>query len=71
MNTLLGRVKTSFSGAYHAFKFGKYAQRYLGVIAYRFNRRFKLRALPHQLLVAAVASGAHPENWLRLADTYC
>ena len=71
VNTLLGNVKTSLSGAYHAFEFGKYAQRYLGAIAYRFNRRFELRALPHQLLVAAVASGPRTEDWLRVAETHC
>ena len=54
VNTLLGNVKTSLSGAYHAFDFGKYAERYLGAIAYRFNRRFKLDSLAQRLLVAAV-----------------
>ena len=40
---------------------GKYAERYLGAIAYRFNRRFDLRALPIRLLVAAVACPPRPE----------
>jgi hypothetical protein len=42
VNTVLGNVKSSLSGAYHAFGFDKYAERYLGAIAYRFNRRFDL-----------------------------
>jgi transposase-like protein len=71
VNTVLGNVKTGFSGAYHAFDFGKYAERYLGAIAYRFNRRFDLHALPSRLLVAAVATGPHPERWIRMADTHC
>jgi hypothetical protein len=62
VNTVLGNVKTSLSGAYHAFDFRKYAERYLGAIAYRFNRRFKLDTLPQRLLVAAVASGPRPED---------
>jgi transposase-like protein len=71
VNTVLGNVKTSLSGAYHAFDFGKYAERYLGAIAYRFNRRFKLDMLPQRLLVAAVAIGPRTEVWLRQAATPC
>jgi transposase-like protein len=32
VNTVLGNLKTSLSGAYHAFKFRKYAQRYLSTM---------------------------------------
>jgi len=71
VNTVLGNVKTSLRGAYHAFAFRKYAERYLGAIAYRFNRRFVLRSLPQRLLVAAVATGPRPEGWIRLAETHC
>ena len=71
VNTVLGNVKTSLSGAYHAFGYSQYAERYLGAIAYRFNRRFDLHALPNRLLMAAVATGPHPKNWLRLAETHC
>jgi hypothetical protein len=71
VNTVLGNVKTSLSGAYHAFDFSKYASRYLAAIAYRFNRRFQLKTLPHRLLVAAVAIGPRPETWLRLAEDSC
>jgi hypothetical protein len=65
VNTVLGNLKTGFSGAYHSFDFGKYAERYLGTIAYRFNRRFDLRALPTRLLAAATACGPRPEPWIR------
>jgi hypothetical protein len=71
VNTILGNVKTTLSGAYHSFGFSKYAERYLGAIAYRFNRRFNLHALPNRLLVAAVASGPHPEQQIRMAETCC
>ena len=71
VNTVLGNVKTSLSGAYHAFGFSKYAERYLGAIAYRFSRRFDLHALPNRLLVAAVATGPHPERRIRMAETHC
>ncbi|WP_028456617.1 IS1595 family transposase [Chitinilyticum litopenaei] len=65
INTLLGNVKTSLSGTYHAFAFGKYADRYLAAIAYRFNRRYRLDTLPRHLLTAAVACMPKTENKLR------
>ncbi|WP_155963337.1 IS1595 family transposase [Enterobacter sp. BIDMC 29] len=45
LNILLGNLKTTLSGTYHAFKFAKYAQRYLSDVQYRFNRRFDLAAM--------------------------
>jgi hypothetical protein len=71
VNTVLGNVKTSLSGAYHAFALSKCFERYLGAITYRFNRRFDLHALPYRLLVAAVASDTRPERWIRMAETLC
>jgi hypothetical protein len=71
VNTVLGNLKTSLSGAYHGFGFSKYAERYLGAIAYRFNRRFDLHALPNRLLVAAVACAPCPGRRIRLAETHC
>jgi transposase-like protein len=71
VNTVLGNLKSSVSGTYHAFGFSKYAERYLGAIAYRFNRRFDLHALPNRLLVAAVASGPCPQRQIRMAETHC
>ncbi|OGT89278.1 MAG: transposase [Gammaproteobacteria bacterium RIFOXYA12_FULL_61_12] len=71
INTLLGNLKTSFGGAYHAFDFAKYGSRYLGAFAYRFNRRFHLETLPMRLLAAAASSGPHPEQWLRQAEVSC
>jgi transposase-like protein len=71
VNTVLGNLKTSFGGAYHAFDFAKYGSRYLSAFAYRFNRRFHLETLPHRLLAAAVAIGPRPEPWLRAAEESC
>jgi len=71
VNTVLGNVKTSLSGAYHAFNFSKYAHRTLAAIAYRFNRRFQLNTLPQRLWVAATSIGPRPEAWLRLAEDHC
>lgn len=71
LNTVLGNLKTSLGGAYHAFSFSKYASRYLGAFAYRFNRRFKLDQLPTRLLRACIGVGPRPEAWLRSAETSC
>jgi hypothetical protein len=71
VNTVLGNLKTSLSGAYHSFGFNQYAERYLGAIAYRFTRRFNLHALPNPLLVAAALCGPCPAQRIRLAETHC
>ena len=71
INTLLGNLKTSLSGCYHAFDFRKYATRYLAAFCYRFNRRFDLRGLHSRLLVAAIGCAPRPLHSLRLADIRC
>jgi transposase-like protein len=65
LNTVLGNLKTSLAGAYHAFGFAKYASRYLAAFAYRFNRRFQLDKLPERLLGAAVTTAPRTLKWLR------
>jgi transposase-like protein len=71
INIILGNLKTGFSGTYHAFKFAKYASRYLAAFAYRFNHRFQLDKLPMNLFMAAVAIKPRPEAWLRSAEVSC
>ena len=71
LNTILGNLKTRFSGTYHAFDFAKYGSRYLAAFAYRFNRRFHLDTLPARLLVAAATIGPRPARWLRRAEESC
>ncbi|WP_043649664.1 IS1595 family transposase, partial [Chitinilyticum litopenaei] len=63
LNTLLGNLKTALSGTYHAFKFKKYAPRYLSEVQYRFNRRFELKALVPRLAFAVM----HTKPCARLA----
>ena len=71
INTVLGNLKTSLSGTYHAFRFSKYAARYLGAFAYRFNRRFDLATLPQRLLIAVVQCRPRTEPALRRAELSC
>ena len=60
INTLLGNLKRSLGGTYHAFDFAKYAHRYLAEAQYRFNRRFNLRSILARLLRAACLSTPAP-----------
>ena len=71
INTVLGNLKTSLSGCYHAFDFQKYAARYLAAFCYRFNRRFNLRTLHQRLLVAAASAMPRPLRSIRVADVHC
>jgi len=70
INTVLGNLKTSFSGSYHAFDFHKYAARYLTAFSYRFNRCFDLRTLHQRLLIAAASTTPHPLRIIRAADVH-
>jgi transposase-like protein len=70
INTILGNLKTSLAGTYHAFDFDKYAHRYLAEFQYRFNRRFDLRRMLPRLVVACVSIGKRPEAWLRQAENW-
>lgn len=65
VNVVLSNLKRSLDGAYHAFKFTKYAHRYLAQTQWRFNRRFDLAALVPRLLVAAARIKPWPERCLR------
>jgi len=71
INTVLGNLKTSLSGCYHAFDFQKYAARYLAAFSYRFNRRFDLRSLHKRLLIAAATTTPQPLRSIRVADVHC
>lgn len=67
VNTVLGNLKTMISGAYKAFRYGKYGHQYLGAFAYRFNRRFDLAGLVVQLIVDVSRGAATPERVIRHA----
>lgn len=53
------KFKTGLAGTYHAFKFAKYAQRYLAEFQYRFNRRLDLRSILPRLIHAVCATKPH------------
>jgi transposase-like protein len=70
INTLLGNLKTSFSGTFHAFNFDKYARRYLGGYCFRFNRRFLMAEMTERIAHAVCRCMPRTERDLRVAEAY-
>ena len=71
VNTVLGNLKTSLAGTYHAFGFDKYADRYLAQVQYLFNRRFDLSAILRRLTIAACRTSRCPLRVVRAAEFPC
>lgn len=71
VNTVLGNIKTSLAGTYHAFKFKKCAHRHLGQVQYLFNRRFDLRAILQRLTRAASQAAPCHMRLVRAAESAC
>lgn len=46
---MLGNVKTTLSGTFHAFTFDKYGRRYLGGFCFCFNRRFMIAVMTYRI----------------------
>jgi hypothetical protein len=67
VNTILGNLKNSLRGTYHAAK-EKHIPRYLAEFQYRFNRRYELESLVPRLAAIAVQTPAMPDRLLTLAD---
>ena len=65
VNTVLGNLKTTLAGAYHAMKYRKYAGHYLAAFAYRFNRRFDLCDLVVRFIVDVARAKPHKEAVVR------
>lgn len=68
VNTVLGNLKTAISGMYHAFKFSKYADRYLAEVQYQFNRRFDLSFILVRLVRVAAETVPRLMQAIRLAE---
>ena len=67
MSTLHAKARATVSGAYKAFGYAKYADRYLGAFTYRFNRRFDLADLVVRLVVDVCRCKATPARVIRQA----
>jgi hypothetical protein len=68
--TIPGNLKTTLSGAYKAFKYGKYADSCLGAFAYRFNRHIDLRGLVARLIVEVARCEARSRTVIRQVETH-
>ncbi len=70
VNVVMGNLKRSLDGTLHAFAFFKYPHRYLGEFTWRFNRRFRLKAMVPRLLVSAARCQPWTERALRAVPVY-
>jgi transposase-like protein len=69
VNTMLGNVKNSLLGTFHAIR-EKHVPRYLAEFEYRFNRRFDLPKMIERLLFVALRTPPMPYRFLRMAEIY-
>ena len=67
VNVILGNVKNSLRGTYHAFR-TKHHPRYLAEFQYRFNRRIDLSSMVPRLAYIAVRTPPMPIRLLTLAE---
>ncbi len=67
VNTMIGNVKNSMHGSYHAIS-DRHLPRYLAEFCYRFNRRFKLEDMISRLGCAAVRTPPMPQRLLSMAE---
>ena len=70
INILLGNLKTSFIGTFHAFKFNKYAKRYLGDFCSLFNRRFVMATITERIANTVSMYKPCPKHALRAEELY-
>ena len=69
VNTMIGNVKNSMHGSYHAIS-DRHLPRYLAEFCYRFNRRFNLEDMIARLGYAAVRTPPMPQRLLSLAEAW-
>jgi hypothetical protein len=68
VNTMIGNVKNSIRGSYHAVS-QRHIPRYLAEFCYRFNRRFQLDQMTERFLYVAVRTLPMPQRLLKLAES--
>ena len=69
VNSMIGNVKSSIEGAYHAVS-ARHLPRYLAEFCYRFNRRFKLEDMIPRLGYVAVRTPPMPDRLLKMAEAW-
>ncbi len=69
VNAMIGHVKRSMNGAYHAIN-SKHLPRYLAEFCYRFNRRCKLEDMLPRFGYIATRTPPMLNRLLKLAEDY-
>ncbi len=69
VNTMIGNVKNSVTGTYHAIK-PQHLPRYLAEFCYRFNRRFQLKDMLPRFVYVAAHTPPMPGRLLKMAENY-
>jgi len=69
VNTMLGNVKNAIHGTYHAIA-GKHLGRYLGALAYRFNRRFEFDRMVERFAYVACRTTPLPRRFAAIAEIH-
>ena len=69
VNTMIGNVKNSIHGTYHAIS-DRHLSRYLAEFCYRFNRRYHLESMVDRLGLAAVRTPPMPQRLLSMAEAW-
>ena len=69
VNTMLGNVKNSLRGTYHAVR-SRHLGRYLGAFSWRFNRRFELERMVQRLAWAVCHTPPLPYRLATIAECH-
>jgi len=67
---LLGNLKTTISGAFHAIDFEKYSKRYLGGYCFHLNRRSEMIKMTDRIANAVCCCKPCSERVLRVAEIF-
>ena len=69
VNTMIGNVKRSIHGTYHAVS-SKHLPRYLAEFNFRFNNRFRMGSMIDAFIKQAVKTNPLPHHKLKLAEEW-
>ena len=69
VSTMLGNVKKGLHGTFHAVR-EKHVGRYLGALAYRFNRRFELGRISERLAHLGCRTAPLPYRLATMAEVH-
>ena len=68
VSTVLSNLKAALTGTFHAVKFTEYVHCYLAELQYCFSRRFNLRAVLTQPVMACVGTARQTRRFIQLAE---